>query len=175
MSDTNNHQPFGPKATPLLRAHRRAFILLLFYIPLVLIPWIITMLLVYRPAMRSYWTYPSSSPKHTSPGYSEVMNGFQWKDYQQQRGWTRAIPIMNAFAAILTIPVTSTVLAQAAVVFAQRRAPDQQLSVRHLFSLADRAWLDWGMLHKMLYWHEAGSKRVKMFVFGGAILVVCGQ
>jgi hypothetical protein len=103
------------------------------------------------------------------------MEGFQWKDYQQQRGWARAIPIMNAFAAILSIPVTSTVLAQAAVVFAQRRTPDQQLSVRHLFSLADRAWLDWGMLHKMLYWHEAGSKRVKMFMYGGAILVLCGK
>lgn len=82
---------------------------------------------------------------------------------------------MNAFAAILAIPVTSAVLAQAAVVFAQRRTPGQQMSVRHLFTLSDRAWTNWSVLYRSLGSYEAGSKRVNWFVSGGALLVLLGK
>lgn len=147
------------KPDPLLRTHKRAYCLLFFYIPLVLIPWIITLILVHRPLTKPSWEYSE---------------GFSWKEYKQMRAWPKAIPIMNALAAVLAIPVTSAVLAQAAVVFAQKRSPGQQMSVRHLFTLSDRAWTNWPLLYRSLSSTEVGSKGVNWFVFGGAALVALG-
>ncbi|KAF2996042.1 hypothetical protein E8E13_002911 [Curvularia kusanoi] len=166
MSNTNQRPPPPPPLRPGqqpfvgLQCYRRAFVLLLLYIPLVVVPWVVTMILVYRPTTLSSWPY---------------VDGVWKRDYQQMRAWATAIPIMNAFAAVLAVPVTSAIVAQAAVVFAQRRrTPWQNLSVRHLFALADRPWVDWDLLHQMMFEHEKGSTSVKRFVFGGVVLVVCG-
>lgn len=163
MSNANPPAQLPPvyraESRPLLRTYKRAFVLLFFYIPLVLIPWVITMVLAYRPLTKPSWTYAE---------------GFWWKDYKQMRGWATAIPIMNAFAAILTIPATSAIIAQAAVVFAQRRSADQHLSARHLFSLADRAWCKFGLLYNMLGWKDKGTARVNWFIVANAVLVVLG-
>ena len=165
MADPEVHQLTRRpnKQRPPLRTYRRAFLLLAFYIPLVLIPWIFTMVLVYRPLNKSFkssWNY--------APGFS-------YKDYKLMLGLAKAIPILTAVAAILAIPITSAILAQAAVVMAERRYPGQQLSVRHLFSLADRAWCDWGALNNTWTWKEAGSARVKRFLFAGAVLIFLGE
>lgn len=160
MNGPNVRTPPRPeKQRSLLRAHKRACLLLAFYIPLVLIPWIITVVLAHRPLTKSSWTY--------APGFS-------YKDYKLMQGWAKAIPILNAVAAIIAIPITSAIIAQAAVVFAQRRYPGQQLSVKHMFSLADRAWCDWGSLFNTWDWEERGSAQVKRFLFAGAGLVIFG-
>lgn len=165
-SDHNRHvQPPAPllwlkKPRPVLRTHKRAFFLIAFYISIILIPWIITAILSYHPFTKSSWTY--------APGIS-------YKDYKLMQRWARAIPILNAVAAILAIPIISSIIAQAAVVFAQRRHPGQQLSVRQLFKLADRSWGNLGTLHKMLWWNEPGHARVNWFFIACTGLVVLGE
>lgn len=160
VNDTTRHVQAPPrpavKQRPLVRIHRRAFLLLFFYIPLVVIPWIITMILVYRPLTRSSWTYAP---------------GFWSKDYKVMRGWATAIPIINAFVAVVAVTVTSAVVAQAAVIFAQRRSPGQQLSVKQLFGLADRVWCDWAALPRTI---ERGKASFNFFVVGAAALVLLG-
>lgn len=47
---------------------------------------------------------------------------------------------VNSIASIITVPIISALLAQAAVVYAQRRRKDQYLSVRQVFALADGGW-----------------------------------
>ncbi len=146
-----------PRQKRLLRTHKRAFILLFLYIPLVLIPWIITLILVHRPLTKPSWTHPS---------------GFSLKDYKSAHAWARAIPILNAFAAVLAVTASSAVLAQAAVVVAQRRSGGQKMSVRELFGLADRVWCDFvGMSRLMVY----GKGLAKWFALLGAVTVVFGK
>src|SRR5690242_1790085 len=161
VNDTTRHvQPYPSpvnKTKPVLRAHRRAFLLLFFYIPLVVVPWIITLVMVYRPLTRPSWIHAS---------------GLWQKDYKIMKGWATAIPIMNACAAVIAISVTSAVVAQAAVVFAQRRHAGQHLSVRHLFSLADRVWCDLGALPHTV---AKANAAFKCFVLGATAVVILGQ
>ncbi|KAH6625582.1 hypothetical protein C7974DRAFT_203234 [Boeremia exigua] len=145
-----------PKQKPTVRTHKRAFLLLAFYIPLVVIPWVVTLVLVYRPMTKSSWTY--------GPGFS-------YKDYKVMQGWAKAIPIMNVFAAIFAISVTSSVIAQVAVLFAQRRHAGQQMSVRRLFALADRVWCDWAALPRTLM---DGEKSANWIFLLGAVTVFLG-
>jgi hypothetical protein len=148
------------KQRPPLRRYLRAFCLLVFYIPLILMPWIVTLVLAYRPLSQHTYAY--------APGFSK-------KEYHSMQAWAKAIPILNSIASILTVPITSALIAQAAVVFAQRRYPTQQLSVRHLLSLADRTWLDLGALNNSRRWKEPGSWRVKGFLFASAGLVILSE
>lgn len=153
--------PLRPqKSKPVLRTHKRAFFLIAFYIALILTPWIVTAKLSFHPLTKPSWTY--------APGIS-------YKDYKTMQAWARAIPILNAVAAILAIPILSAVIAQAAVVFAQRRHHGQRLSVRQLFALADRSWRNPGTLHKMLWWEEPGHARVNWFLIACAGLVGLGE
>lgn len=147
----------GDEKKPVLHFHKRAFLLLLFYIPLVLIPWVVTMIMVHRPLTRPSWIR---------------LQGFWMKDYKVMKGWATAIPIMNACAAVVAITVTSAVIAQAAVVFSQRRHPGQQLNVKQLFSLADRVWCDLGALPRSV---THGNARWKGFVLGATALVLLGE
>lgn len=143
-----------------LRSHKHAFLLLTLYIPLILIPWLITGLLATRPLTKSTWAY--------APGFSH-------SEYTALQAWARAVPILNALAAVLAVPVTSALGAQAAVVLAERRYDGQRLSLRHLFGLADRVWCDWRVLGTMWRWREPGSGLVRRFVGAVAALVFLGE
>jgi hypothetical protein len=48
--------------------------------------------------------------------------------------------VLNSISAGLVVPVVGTIIAQAAVVFTQRRKPKQELNLVQLFALADRGW-----------------------------------
>lgn len=161
--DRNRHvrppaPPMRPKKPkPVLRTHKSAFVLLAFYISIILIPWTITAILSFRPLTKPSWTY--------APGIS-------YKDYKVMQGWAKAIPILNATAAILAIPIISSILAQTMVVFAQRRHQGQHLSVRQLFKFADRSWVS---VLNMLWWDEPGHARVNWFMIACLGLVVLGS
>ncbi|KAF3051139.1 hypothetical protein E8E11_009455 [Didymella keratinophila] len=145
------------KSKPILRTHRRAILLIACYVAVILTPWIVTAKLSFHPLTLTSWTY--------TPGIS-------YKDYQSIQAWAKAVPILNAVAAVLAIPIISSVIAQATVVFAQRRHPGQQLSVRQLFRFADRSWMNVGTLHKMLWWDEPGHARVNWYIIACTGLVV---
>ena len=153
--------PQSPKKTkPPLRTHKRAFFLVAFYLALILTPWIVTAKLTFRPLTKPSWEYAA---------------GISFKDYKSMQAWARAIPILNAVAAVLAVPIISSVIAQATVVFAQRRSQGQRLSVRQLFKLADRSWMNLGTMHKMLCWDEPGHARVNWYIIACAGLVILGE
>lgn len=56
--------------------------------------------------------------------------------------WVAAVRTLNSIANVLTVPVISALLAQAAVVYTQKRKAEQKLSLRQMFALADRRWSD---------------------------------
>ncbi|KAF1916190.1 hypothetical protein BDU57DRAFT_516139 [Ampelomyces quisqualis] len=118
---------------PALRYRHRALWLLGFYIPLLVIPWALTCVLVYHPlGARSY--------------YDQA--GLEDSKLTLHRRMDNALSVINSFTGIVTVPIISALLTQAAVVYAQRRRKDQFISVRQMFALADQGWSNFGVLHE---------------------------
>ncbi|KAG6357093.1 hypothetical protein INS49_014970 [Diaporthe citri] len=105
----------------LLSQSRLPLILAVFYVALLVVPWVLTCKIADQPSFIVH-IYER--------GY----------EYYVQHGWVIAINVLNSLAAVLSLPILSALLARAAVVFSQRRKPGQTLSVRQLFALADRDW-----------------------------------
>jgi hypothetical protein len=116
---------------PALRYRHRALWLLAFYIPLLVVPWVLTCVLVYHPlGARSY--------------YDQA--GLDEDKLTLHRRMDNALAVINSFTGIVTIPIISALLTQAAVVYTQRRRKDQFISVRQVFALADQGWSNFAVL-----------------------------
>ena len=114
----------APK-TSTLRYRHRALWLLALYIPILVIPWALTGVLTYHPV-----------------DLSSYLNqyGFTARNLSTQRYIINAISVLNSFTSIVTVPIVSALIAQAAVVYTQRRRRNQKVSIRQAFALADRGW-----------------------------------
>lgn len=115
-------------AKPPLRYPKSPIYLLVFYLPLLLLPWIISCILSKRPI--------------GAPSYLDQQGSLDHKTVELIPKWTEAMRILNSIATLITIPTISALLARAAVVYCQRRSENQKLSLRQMFSLADRGWMN---------------------------------
>jgi hypothetical protein len=134
-----------------LKYHYAAIWLVALYLPFVIVPWVITIILSYRPISQ-----------HTNTYY--YPKGFTPEEYRQMQSWARAVKILNSIASLLAVPVVSFVIAQSAVIFSQQRASTRQLSVRDVFSLADRAWADISVFFKLMRAKGHGSRAFNNFI-----------
>ena len=130
VSETAKRSNVGEKSsTPLLRYRRTSVWLLACYLPFLILPWILTNIMAYRPP--SLPSYNIQKPKHCFTRYLVVVF------------WFAFVRILNSIASVLVVPVTSALLAHGAVVFTQRRkAHQQKLNLRQTFALSDRGWND---------------------------------
>lgn len=159
MDDDNSHPPPAytparPKhspSPPVLRRHRSTLYLLLFFLPLLVIPWVATCILDVRPISGA-----SSYSTHTVSVEEEVPQGVA--------SWYRAVQVLTVVAAVLTVPIVSAVLSHAAVVIIQRRRPSQKLNAMEMLSLVDAPWSRL----------ETGQ-RVPNFVYCGLALILVGE
>lgn len=112
--------------------------IVIFYLPLLVIPWVVTCVLDIKPVTRAGSSYVAVRGDYTPSDLSAVDQ------------WMRAISVLNAAAAVLTVPVVSAVLGHATVVFIQRRRSAQSLNAWDMLSLADARWLrlDRGRMRK---------------------------
>ncbi|EOA84807.1 hypothetical protein ACJQWK_07108 [Exserohilum turcicum] len=115
-----------PRASevPTLRYRHRALWILAFYVPLLVVPWALTCVLTYHPV--------------GLPSYVQTV--FTQSNLSTQRRVVDVLAVLNSVVSIVTIPLISALLAQAAVVFTQRRGKTQSVSVRQTFALADAGW-----------------------------------
>lgn len=143
-----------------LKYRKRALLLLILYIPLIIIPWALTCVLAIRPL-------------HISSYFDQ--RGILPKDVSRMRNSATAVNVLNSMGGLITIPIISALLAQAAVVFTQRRSANQALNVKHLFALADRGWTDIPTLFGSLRWNEPGGMACKVFLWLGATLIVISE
>ena len=74
------------------------------------------------------------------------------------------------------VPVLSAILAQAAVLFCQRRKPNEFLSVRDLFALADRGWTNPSLIWRSTRTRPSipGGKSSAAFLLPAACLILFG-
>lgn len=113
----------------------RAWWILSLYLPLLIVPWTLTCIMNFRPI--------------SAPCYINQAGYRTARDFEVNEGWQVAINVMNAVAAVLTIPVTSLLLAEAAVVWLQRgKRGSAPLPLAQFYDLADRAWTDVSVISK---------------------------
>lgn len=119
------------------------------YPALVAVPWILTCLMNFRPV--------------SGPGYFDHSGRLTPKAFEINQDVQVAVDFMFTLAALLTIPTTSNVLAQAVVVWLQRNDSDTRrpVSLAQSFDLADAGWTNLATV-----WREIVRKRSKDEVGG---------
>lgn len=151
------------KDTISLRYRMRTLWLLAIYVPLVIIPWVLTCVLARRPI--------------NAPSYIK-QQGFSATEVKNLRNWKTAVDVLNSIVALITIPLLSALLAQAAVVFCQRRHAGQFLSLRDMFALADRGWTNptelWRSMRLSWKQNEMRTKTSGPFLLLAAALIIVG-
>jgi hypothetical protein len=158
-ANMTDHPPKPPPPLVPLRYRKRSIYLLLFYAPLLIIPWVLTCVLAGSPA-----------PNGGNGQRYFPQSGLSASGVFSMLGWVAAVRTLNSIAGVVTIPVTSALLAQAAVVYTQKRKPNQKLSLRQTFVLADRRWSDVTVLVEAC--RSTGSGISSRFLWLGVILIV---
>lgn len=100
------------------------------YLALLITPWALTCAVAWNPDILAQRTMNARDPTN---------------DFYVSYSAVQAIEVLDAMAAVVSLPVLSSLLARAAVVFSQRRrgggtGSHRKLTVRQLFALADRGW-----------------------------------
>lgn len=151
MLEDNITTSFDP-----LRRRTRVWWLLALYLPLLVLPWVLTCIMSYRPL--------------TAPRYIDPTGHIRPRDFDLNEGWQVAINVMNSITAVLTIPVTSLIIAEASVVYLQRDGGrESPVPLAHFFDIADRGWTDIPTVWRSLP-HENSS--INAFIVKSAAFVV---
>ncbi|KAL2203818.1 hypothetical protein CC79DRAFT_1388536, partial [Sarocladium strictum] len=113
-----------------LKYRKRSIWLLMFYLPILIVPWVLTCVLMFRPI--------------SLPTYINQRGEYSMTDMQKVSDWMTAIDVLSRVAATVGLPVVSALIAQAVVVYSQvkKASEKKKLSVLQLFALSDRGWMD---------------------------------
>lgn len=141
-----------------LRYRKRSLWLLGIYATLLMSSWIFTCVLMHRPI--------------SLPSYINQSGEYSLADWGHHERWMVAVDLMEKVVATIAVPTVSALLAQAAVVYTQRRKREQKLNMLQTFALADRGWTDITTLWQTLGGSSAGSSNL---LWAGACLVLIGQ
>lgn len=144
---------------PQLRYRRRILYLLGFYLPVLVFPWVLTCIAMYRPL--------------SHPSYTDQRGAITTRDVEIMKGVTIFVNALDKISSTLAVPVVSALLSKAAVVYVgDRRVGHRRwLNVRQLFALADRGWSDLPII-----WAALGDSTISSrFLWMGAGLVCIGE
>ncbi|KAL4874277.1 hypothetical protein BJY04DRAFT_212206 [Aspergillus karnatakaensis] len=161
-----DYQP--PKEQTELKLHSRsvfALLLALFYSGLVIAPWVITCRIADRPITPGGRYGPEDDSQHY-----HIANGTH-SSYINDERWYHAARVIQTIASVLTLPVTSSICASAAVIFMQRQ---QRLTMPQLMTLADRGWMDRATYRRILslQWPHYGSSLLLIGLFATVLGLV---
>lgn len=159
-----------PDSAPLYRSAYIVNITLL-YITLAVFAWVITCVLTYKPIDAHHYGVDILNSENNGYGISSVAQ-FQ-SLYKASERYYRAARVIQSIVAVLTIPLTSTVCASAAVTFLQYGKHSRGLTMRQTMALADKSWADAVIIMKLLsgQWKRYGSS----FLAGAILLNILGK
>ncbi|KAK2763568.1 hypothetical protein CKAH01_15960 [Colletotrichum kahawae] len=108
------------------------------YATLSIFAWVTTCVMTYR----SLW--PLKFTKQYVMDYQSESYGGNIilirETVEKNRDWYQRIRVLQSVIAVLTLPLTTSVMSAAAVIYVQRSSHD--LSLRQLIALADKSWTD---------------------------------
>lgn len=105
----------------------------------------------------------------TTPSYYYQKGGVPPREYIALTGVVAFVNVLRSISGVIVVPITSIILAHAAVVYSQRRRHEQELNMRQLFALADRGWANLATLWNCR--REGSSSRL---LWLGALLLLLG-
>jgi hypothetical protein len=148
--DAKRHQP---------KYHIHAMVLILIYVPLLVLPWILTCVIAKRPL--SATSYFNS-------------RGFEDSEIKHMYNSARAVNVMNSVGSLVTIPILSALIAQAAAAYSHKHRSNPNFRLQHLVALADRGWTDPIALARSWRWPRRGSG-VRYLLHFASLLVLLGK
>lgn len=151
------------KNDQLFRFRKRSIVLLFTYLSMLITPWALTCILVHHPISR--------------PSYLDQAIGLTERDISEMEQWYSFIRILDGITSTIAVPVVSALLAQAAVIYTQRRKSSQKLGIRQMLALADGGWKN-----PIVLWNAVAlpGKREELisstpFLWGAAALTLLGK
>lgn len=165
----SNDKPKPPQASaPLYRSVYPVFLTLL-YGAAALYAWVVICILNYRPiGGQSYGPdevdyIRSHPPKSLSPTPLEYVDEF----FSKSERYLRAARVVQSVVSVFTIPLTSAVCSQAAVVYIQRTRGQNRPTLRQSMALADKGWTDMAILKNLVFrgWNKYRSSLLLFALF----------
>ena len=140
--------------------HRRAILLLVLYVPLITVPWVLTCILSRRPIGVSTYYF---------------QRGFTDTQMRRFENWTTAINVLNSISGLITVPILSALVAQAAAVYSESHLSRKDFRLEHLVALADRVWTNPAVLGKTWQWKGRQPIHVRNLLHFAAGVIVLGE
>jgi hypothetical protein len=157
--DAPDPVPAGRPSDPILRYRKRSLYLLALYLPFSIIPWVLTCVIDIRPI--NYPSYINQTGSYTPEGLARTTNV------------SSAIRILNSINSLITVPLVSSLLAHATIVYTQRGSVAQTLNIRQTFALADRSWSDWWtLLLSLIGSTSAQANRSRFLLIAAGVLLL---
>ena len=166
-----NTEPLASPEAPLsqdqiegrvLKTHKTGLFMAISYVALTSTEWILTCVLAATPLVPEL-RYGPIQPYDTTHSYAATHGGYgEW--------WTmheRSIVTLRALAsisAVLALPTASTILARTSVALARSNNDKSKLSLRQTLAYADRAWMDFVVMARILGRRERFGKQWSPFL-----------
>ncbi len=143
-----------------LDTHSTALVFVSMFATVTIVSWVFTCFLSFKPIEFAAYL------DHTGQTSAQ--------QYDVNERWRKAARTLSSVISAITIPLTSTVCAKAAVVFCQRNtgtksAPD--LTMRQTLALADKGWTDLAILNSMVNFRDKQHVGSRFLVFSA---LLCG-
>lgn len=157
-------------SVPLQRSVYIVFLVLL-YAAAALYAWVIICILTHRPIDgKAYgediWQHALPHGDHTVTEYLALL-------FAKSERYLRAARIVQSLVSVLTIPLTSAVCSQAAVVYIQRKRGNNVPTLRQSMALADKGWTDIALLRKLFF--GGWSQHKSSLLLFAVVLHLLGQ
>jgi hypothetical protein len=157
--ETEPLQVQGKEGSTGPRYHLCSIILFAIYIPLILVPWALTCVMSKRPI--------GAVSYHNQRGLSD-------QEMRRMENWTTATNVLNSIGSLVTIPILSALIAQAAAVYSEKHGKRQDFRLKHLVVLADRGWANPSILGTTWGWKGRESTRVRSLLHFASIVILLG-
>lgn len=144
--------PRPTRHTGRLERSRHALNIFIWYAVLAAFTWICTCIMSCRPLTTTRYGYGDKTD------YGSIDAAWPNK-YIANEYLYLAIQFLQAVVAVLTIPTTTAICAQGAVIYMQRNRRNGGLTLRQTIVLADKGWTDIGVLSHVLRrgWKRFGT------------------
>ncbi|KAJ5175919.1 uncharacterized protein N7482_001796 [Penicillium canariense] len=163
----SNHEPKPPKPSVPLRRTVYPVFLVLLYSGAALYAWVIICILTHRPIggigygldqLNSTLAHP-----HLGISVPKYLNDF----FDKSERYLRAARVVQSLVSVVTIPLTSAVCSQAAVVYTQRKRWRNGPTLRQSMALADKGWTDIDLIRRLILggWKKYSSTLLLLGLF----------
>ena len=172
----SNHEPKPPKPSVPLRRSVYPVFLVLLYSGAALYAWVIICILTHRPIGGEGYGLDQLNSTLAQPQSGIIVPEYLNSFFGKSERYLRAARVVQSLVSVVTIPLTSAVCSQAAVVYIQRKRWRNGPTLRQSMALADKGWTDIDLIRKLILgsWKKYSSALLLLGLFlhllGGLII-----